>query len=77
MAWKSSRPSQFERAYRLLEYLRENTDREHPITQAELRKNPETHSYMGGKETSRDLIIRMVLAMNYAEYGCGQRISGS
>lgn len=69
MARKSSRPSQFERAYRLLEYLRENTDREHPITQAELRGNPETHSYMGRKETGRDLIIRMVLAMNYAEYG--------
>lgn len=73
MAEHSGRPSQYERAYRILEYLRWNTDSSHPVTQAELRRHPELGAYLGGKETSHDLIIRMVAAMNYGEHGLRPR----
>lgn len=69
MARSSSRPSQFERAYRILEYLRWNSDREHPVTQADMRRHSELKSYMGGKDTSHNLIVNMVSAMNFDEHG--------
>lgn len=69
MARSSSRPSQFERGYRILEYLRWNSDRTHPVTQAGMRRNEELGSYLGGKEAFRDLILSMVSAMNFGDYG--------
>lgn len=69
MARASSKPSQFERAYRMLEYLRWNSDREHPVTQADMRRYGELKSYMGGKDTSHNLILSMVAAMNFDEHG--------
>lgn len=60
--------SHYERAYRILEYLRWNSDREHPVTQASLRKVEELERYMGGKETFREMLLNMVGAMNFAEH---------
>lgn len=69
MARSSGRPSQFERAYRILEYLRWNSDRDHPVTQAEMKRCGELGSYLGGKDTSHNLILSMVSAMNFGEHG--------
>ena len=69
MARSSNRPSQFERGYRILEYLRWNSDRTHPVTQAGMRRDEELRSYLGGKEAFRDLILNMVSAMNFGDYG--------
>lgn len=60
--------SHYERAYRILEYLRWNSDREHPVSQASLRKVEDLERYIGGKETFREMILNMVGAMNFAEH---------
>lgn len=69
MKEKSERYSKLERAYRILEYLKKNSDSEHTITQASLRKNPEIEKYLGDKETYNDTIVKMAMAMNLSEYG--------
>ncbi len=60
--------SKIERAYRILEYLRRNSDQEHTITQASLRKNPEISPYVGDKETYNDTIVKLAEALNFDEY---------
>ena len=60
----SERPKNFERSWRILEYLRRNSDPEHYVTRAELLKKPDMQRYMGGKETFNDTIFHMALAMN-------------
>ena len=60
--------SKIERAYRILEYLRRNSDREHTVTQASLRRNPEIAPYLGDKETYNDTIVKLAEALNYDEY---------
>lgn len=69
----SNRPSQFERAYRILEYLRWNSDREHPVVQADMKQCDALRGYMGGNDTSHNLIINMVSAMNFDEHGLRPR----
>ena len=64
----SERYSKIERAYRILEYLRRNSDKEHTITQASLRKNPEISPYVGDKETYNDTIVKLAEALNFDEY---------
>ena len=73
MARSSNRPSQFERAYRILEYLRWNSDREHPASQADMRRHGELAGYLGGKDTAHNLLINMVSAMNFDEHGLRPR----
>ena len=64
----SERYSKIERAYRILEYLRRNSDKEHTITQASLRKNPDISPYLGDKETYNDTIVKLADALNSDEY---------
>lgn len=65
----SERPKNFERSWRILEYLRRNSDAEHYVTRAELLKNPVMRRYVNGKETFNDAIFHMALAMNCDETG--------
>ena len=65
----SERPKNFERSWRILEYLRRNSDAEHYVTRAELLKNPVMRPYANGKETFNDAIFHMALAMNCDETG--------
>ena len=50
----SERPRNFERSWRILEYLRKNSDPEHYVTRAELLNDPVMHRYVKGKETFND-----------------------
>lgn len=61
--------TKLERAYKILEYLRKNSDSEHTVTQASLRRVPEMEKYLGDKETYNDTIVNMAKAMNSDEYG--------
>lgn len=65
----SERPKNFERSWRILEYLRRNSDSEHYVTRAELLNDPVMHRYVKGKETFNDAIFHMALAMNCEENG--------
>ncbi|MBD5452328.1 MAG: WYL domain-containing protein [Lachnospiraceae bacterium] len=65
---KLSKAARFERMFKIWEYLRKNTDAEHPTTQAEMRKS-EIEEYIGNKETFNRLIKDMAYAMNSAEKG--------
>lgn len=56
-----------ERAVRVAEYLRRNTDECHPITQAELRRDPLMASCLGAKETGNDLINALAQGLNCDE----------
>lgn len=60
----------FERVYKVWEYLKRNTDSEHPTTQAEMRKDPDLSALMGHKDTFNSLIKHMADIMNSDEYGC-------
>lgn len=69
MEESKERYSKLERAYRILEYLKKNSDSEHTITQASLRKVPDLEKYLGDKETYNDTIVKIAMAMNLEEYG--------
>lgn len=60
--------SKIVRAYRILEYLRRNSDKEHIVTQASLRKNPDIAPYVGDKETYNHTIVKLAEALNFDEY---------
>lgn len=64
-----SKAARFERMFKIWEYLKNNTDAEHPTTQAEMRKSSEVAEYIGDKETFNRLIKDMARAMNSAENG--------
>lgn len=59
--------TKLERAYKILEYLRKNSDSEHTVTQASLRRVPEMEKYLGDKETYNNTIVNMAKAMNTDE----------
>lgn len=61
--------SKLQRAYRILEYLKKNSDSEHTVTQAALRRIPELEKYLGDKETYNDTIVKLAMAMNLEEHG--------
>lgn len=61
--------SKIERAFKLLEYLKKNSDSENTITQASLRKISEVQNYVGDKETYNDTIVSMAAALNSSIYG--------
>lgn len=60
----SNKPSKYERSYRILEYLKKNTDQEHKVKQSDLRKIEYLKQYIGNKETFNDTIVNMANAMN-------------
>lgn len=60
----SNKPSKYERSYRILEYLKKNTDQEHKVKQSDLRKIEYLKQYIGNKETFNDTIANMANAMN-------------
>lgn len=69
---KLNRAARFERMFKIWEYLKNNTDREHPTTQAEMRKSTEVAEFIGDKETFNRLIKDMARAMNSDEFGYKQ-----
>lgn len=60
----SNKPSKYERSYRILEYLKKNTDQDHKVKQSDLRKIEYLKQYIGNKETFNDTIVNMANAMN-------------
>nr|WP_072515004.1 WYL domain-containing protein [Ndongobacter massiliensis] len=56
--------SKIERAHRILEYLRQNSDSEHIVTQKSLREDQTMEPYLGDKETYNDTIVKLADALN-------------
>ena len=69
MKRNGGRISKIERAYKLLQYLKKNSDKDHTIMQKDLRENFEIEKYVGDKETYNDTITKLAMAMNFDEYG--------
>ena len=66
---ESKKPTNFEKCYRILEYLKKHTDSEHRTTQAKLRNVPELQEYIKDKGAFNDAVNAMANAMNLDEYG--------
>lgn len=66
---KLSKAARFERMFRVWDYLKNNTDKEHPTTQAEMRKSSEVAGFLGDKETFNRLIKDMARTMNSDKHG--------
>lgn len=66
---KDEKVSPIESMIKIWDYLRKNTDEEHPITQAEMKKEENLRGYIRHKQTFHRLIINMALAMNSDENG--------
>lgn len=56
-----------ERMLKILEYLKWNTDSNHPTSQMEMRSDPSISEYISHKETFHRLIKNMTSALNAAE----------
>lgn len=69
---KLSKAARFERMFKIWEYLKKNTDAEHPTTQAQMRKSLEVSEFIGDKETFNRLIKDMARTMNSDEFGYKQ-----
>ena len=69
---KLSKAARFERMFRIWEYLKNNTDKDHPTTQAEMRKS-EVAEFIGDKETFNRLIKDMARTMNSDSDGYGYK----
>lgn len=61
---QTKKPSKYERSYKILEYLRRNTDKDHTVKRSDLASVSELREYLGYKETLNDTISNMALAMN-------------
>ena len=59
----------FERSWTILEYLRWNSDSEHPVSRATMKEEPAMKRYVDGKGTFNDAVFHMALAMNCGENG--------
>ena len=66
---KLSKSARFERMFKIWDYLKNNTDKEHPTSQAQMRKAPEVSEFIGDKETFNRLIKDMARTMNSDEFG--------
>lgn len=66
---KLTKAARFERMFKIWEYLKSNTDKDHPTTQAEMRKSSEMSEFIGNKETFNRLIKDMARTLNSAEHG--------
>ena len=47
---KIQKPTRFERMYKVWDYLRKNTDKRHPISIANMRKDENINAYIGDEE---------------------------
>ena len=65
---ESKKPTNFEKCYRILEYLKKHTDVEHRTTQAKLRSVSELQGYIGDKGAFNDAVNAMADAMNMEEH---------
>lgn len=54
----------FERCWRILEYLRRNTDREHTVTHKELQADEDLGPYVKDIDTLKDAVFDIATAMN-------------
>lgn len=54
-----------ERCFKLLEYLRKNTDHKHAITQKKLREDTEIKDYLGNNETFNRTIRQLANTLNF------------
>lgn len=52
------------RCFKLLDYLKSNTDNEHTITQAELRRDEEISGYLGSKDTFNKMVRTLSMMLN-------------
>ncbi len=66
---KLDRETRFMRMFKIWDYLKRNTDREHPITKEEMRGDEAIEKYLGDKQTFNRLIKDMAWAMNCDETG--------
>ncbi len=55
--------------YKITEYLKKNTDKNHPTTQAQMRKDKSIVEFLGAKETSNSYINQIALTLNSDENG--------
>lgn len=60
---------QFERCYKILEYLRKHTDENHKVSQAELRRCEELKECLGTSETFNEYINLLASTINSDETG--------
>lgn len=66
---RSSRYDMLERVFRLLEYLRVNTDRAHCVSQAELRRSAEIADFVPSKDTFNKTMRELADILNSGEGG--------
>ena len=66
---KTERASQFEKCYRILEFLRKNTDEKHKLNQSDIKNVKKMLKYTGGKGTLNDNINVIADTLNYNEDG--------
>ena len=57
--YNTSKPNKFERSYKILEYLKKNSDSKHTIARKDLEKVEEIKEYLGYKSTFNDTIVDM------------------
>lgn len=60
---KKAKPK-FERTYKILEYLKKNSDELHPVEQRRMRKDPMIADYLGDKGTFNRTIKEMARVLN-------------
>ncbi len=60
----TSKPSNFERTYKIIEYLKKHTDSVHKVTQADLRKSLDVKEYIGDKQTFNRMVNQAAVTMN-------------
>lgn len=60
----AERRENFERCWRILEYLRWNTDSEHSVSHVEMQKDPVLELYMNDLDTLKSCVFNMAQAMN-------------
>ncbi len=64
MTEKSKNPPNFERSYRVIEYLMRNSDKDHTFTQEKLREKNSISEYLGKKQAFNRMINNIAIAMN-------------
>lgn len=64
---ETNKPTRFERMYKIWDYLRNHTDRNHPTSIARMRNDKRGRAYIGDKQTVNRLIKDMAHIMNLKE----------
>lgn len=59
----------FERRWRILEYLRKNSDSEHPVSRAMMRRVPDLKRFADGKEAFNEAVFDIAMTLNSDEKG--------